>query len=148
MKVILSKRIVKVIGVIAAIVLLAALFSWWNSPRQIYARNKDALEDAVESIQKKGGTYDISVSGVSSIVYLRETESKNPRIEFHTSNFGVLPPAPYVGIYYSLDGDPVADEEGAQLVADGDGWKWTGTGDNKGRTWSIEGNWYAYTAWY
>ncbi|MCC8168645.1 MAG: hypothetical protein LIO37_04820 [Clostridiales bacterium] len=148
MKKVFGKRVVKIFGVLAVIVLIAASFIWWNSPKQIYARNRDVLEDAVESIQKKGGTYDISVSGVSSIVYLRETESKDPRIEFHTSSFGVLPSAPYVGFYYSFDGDPVADEEGAQLVADGDGWKWTGTGDNKGTTWNIEGNWYAYTAWY
>jgi len=148
MKKIKHKRLVITFAILAGLMLLAALFSWWNSPKQIYARNKKVLEEAALTIQETGSTRDINIGGVSNIVYLSEAEVEHPVVEFHTSSFGVMPPAPYVGLYYSVDGYPVADESGANLIADGDIWRWVGTGDNKGTTWLIEGNWYAYTAWY
>ncbi|MCD7752817.1 MAG: hypothetical protein LUI10_13960 [Lachnospiraceae bacterium] len=148
MKKIKHKRLVIIFAVLAGLMLLATLFSWWNSPEQIYARNKKVLEKAALTIQETGNTRDIDIGGVNNIAYLSEAEAEHPVVEFYTSSFGVMPPAPYVGLYYSVDGYPVADESGANLIADGDIWRWVGTGDNRGTTWLIEGNWYAYTAWY
>lgn len=142
------KRLIITFAFLAGVMLAASFICWWNSPGQIYARNKTALEEAVEVVQKTGSTKDMDIGGVSSIVFLSEVETKHSIVEFYTSSFGVMPPAPYVGLYYSVDGCPVANEAGASLIADGDKWRWVGTGDNKGVTWQIEGNWYAYTAWY
>ncbi|MCD8340725.1 MAG: hypothetical protein LUC87_01040 [Clostridiales bacterium] len=134
----------------AATLVLLALFSvvrWWLAPGQIYRRNREALNATVTDILEAGsadGRAGSRIGGAQLVDYLSARE--DPFIDFSTPALSTL--TPYAGLYYSVNGVPVADESGADLVETEDGWFWTGTGDNRGKTWQIEGNWYGYTAWY
>ncbi|MCD8160355.1 MAG: hypothetical protein LUE61_04075 [Clostridiales bacterium] len=140
----------KFVDFLAVVLILAVLFSavrWWLSPRQVYQRNREELNAAVATIleaESADGLADHSIGGARLVDYL--STRTDPIIDFSTPSLSTL--TPYAGLYYSVNGVPVADESGADLVETEDGWTWTGTGDNRGRTWQIEGNWYGYTAWY
>lgn len=140
----------KIIDFLAVVLILAVLFSavrWWLSPRQVYQRNREELNAAVSIIleaESADGLADHDI-GMARLVDYLSTRS-DPIIDFSTPSLSTL--TPYAGLYYSVNGVPVADESGADLVETEDGWAWTGTGDNRGRTWQIEGNWYGYIAWY
>ncbi|MCC8099417.1 MAG: hypothetical protein LIO78_05045 [Clostridiales bacterium] len=144
------KALKKLGKIFAAVLVLIALFSavrWWLSPRQVYQRNRDELNAAVSAVleaESAEGFTDRSIGMAQMVDYL--STRTDPIIDFSTPSLSTL--TPYAGLYYSVNGVPVADESGASLVETEDGWAWTGTGDNRGKTWQIEGNWYGYTAWY
>lgn len=53
----------------------------------------------------------------------------------------------YAGVYYSQSDEPLAFQGAAvPLSAEGNGWTWTGGGDNHGYTERISDNWYYFEA--
>ncbi len=140
----------KIRGFLATALILAVLFSavrWWLSPRQVYQRNREELNAAVSAVLEAESAEGFTARsiGMAQMVDYLSTRT-DPIIDFSTPSLSTL--TPYAGLYYSVNGVPVADESGVSLVETEDGWSWTGTGDNRGKTWQIEGTWYGYTAWY
>ena len=69
-------------------------------------------------------------------------------VEFLISGFGLGSASSYYGCYYSPDDVPLAFQNtDAELTQCGhDSWKWSGEGDNHGKTIKIIDRWYYFEA--
>lgn len=75
-------------------------------------------------------------------------ENDNTIVEFNTDGKGLVPSTIYYGFYYSKNNIPAAfNNDDYKLVQyKTNSWKWTGTGDNEGKTIKIRDNWFYFEA--
>ena len=80
--------------------------------------------------------------------YVNSWEGQHPMTEFLISGSGFGSQTAYYGCYYSPDDVPLAFQNmAAKLTQCGhDAWKWTGAGDNRGKTIKIMDHWYYFEA--
>lgn len=80
--------------------------------------------------------------------YVNTWEGEHEMVEFLLSGFGLGSATSYYGCYYSPDDVPLTFQNGNERLTQcgHDSWKWSGRGDNQGRTVKIMDNWYYFEA--
>lgn len=80
--------------------------------------------------------------------YVNTWEGEHSMTEFLISGSGFGSETTYYGCYYSPDDIPLAFQNAeAKLTQCGhDSWKWSGEGDNHGKTQKIMDHWYYFEA--